>query len=295
MKECYLYEKLDNKQVQCAACNHRCKISAGKRGICGIRENKAGKLYLLTYAKACAEEIDPIEKKPLFHFMPGTPTLTIATVGCNFRCQWCQNWQISQASKDPQFDNYLDIIGFDLPPGKVVEDALKNNCPSISYSYTEPTVWMDYALDTMKIAKKEKLKNIWVSNGYMTQETINLISPYLDAINIDIKTMDKTKFQKYIGAKDPQFVLENCKAFKGKDIHLEITTLVVPTVNDSDEDLKNIAEFIAKVLGPEVPWHVSAYYPAFKMTVSATPIETLERAQKIGKKAGLKYVHLGNV
>lgn len=295
MKECYLYEKLKNKQVQCMACNHRCKISDGKRGICSVRKNRQGKLYLSTYGLACAEEIDPIEKKPLFHFMPGTRTLTIATVGCNFRCQWCQNWQISQISKTPDFSDKIDLYGFNLPPEKVVEDAIKNNCPSISYSYTEPTVYMDYALDTMKIAKKENLKNIWVSNGYMTRETIDLISPYLDAINIDIKILDKKKFQKYIGAKNPHHVLNNCLEFKKRKTHLEITTLIVPTVNDSDKELKQIATFIYNKIGAETPWHLSAYYPAYKMTEPSTTMKTLQKAQKIGKDIGLKHIHLGNI
>lgn len=291
MKEVYLYKKLSDKKVQCQTCNHRCTILPSKRGICGIRENKDGKLYLLTYGKACAENIDPVEKKPLFHFMPGTWTLTIATVGCNFRCQWCQNWDISQGPKESKGI----IEGFDLPPEKVVEDTIRNNCPSISYSYTEPTVYLEYALDTMKLAKKEGLKNIWVSNGYMTKETLDLILPYLDAINIDIKSLDKKKFQQYIGGIDPQYILDNCKEIVRKKIHLEITTLIVPTINDSPEELEEIARFIHDQLGPEIPWHLSRYFPAYKFFEPATPIEKLKTAEKIAKKAGLKYVHLGNI
>lgn len=297
MKQAYLYQKLAKNMVQCNACNHRCKIMPGKEGICGVRSNRDGKLYLLTYGLACAENIDPVEKKPLYHFMPGTQTLTIATVGCNFRCLWCQNYDISQDSKmlEARPRTSIEEMGFNLPPGKVVEDALKNNCPSISYSYTEPTVYLEYALDTMKIARKSGLKNIWVSNGYMTKETLDLIMPYLDAANIDIKTLDPRKFAKFCGAANPQAVLDNCQTLRKNKIHLEITTLIVPTVNDDSQELGKIAKFIHDQLGPDVPWHLSRYFPAYKMDVAPTPVTKLEEAHKIGKKAGLKNVYLGNI
>lgn len=297
MHEAYLYKKLGNNLVQCETCNHRCKIVPEKQGICGIRENKNGKLYLLTYGLACAENIDPVEKKPLYHFMPSTQTLTIATVGCNFRCLWCQNYDISQGAKQSELRTPMAFneLGFELPPGKVVEDALKNDCPSISYSYTEPTVYLEYALDTMKIAKKSGLKNIWVSNGYMTKETLNLIMPYLDAVNVDIKTIDPKKFAKFCGAPKPQFVLDNCQTLAKNKIHLELTTLIVPTVNDDSGELKKIAEFIRNKLGSDVPWHLSRYFPAYQMNIAPTPVTKLEKAQKIGKSAGLKNVYLGNI
>lgn len=293
-KEAYLYNQLDKNKVRCNTCNHHCIILDNKRGICGIRENRNGKLYLLSYGLACAENIDPIEKKPLYHFMPKTETLTIATIGCNFRCEWCQNYEISQFVKLSELRTQI-VDGSNLSPNKVVEDALSNNCPSISYSYTEPTVYLEYALDTMKIAHKKNIKNIWVSNGYMTKETLELISPYLDAINIDIKSINKKKFLQYIGGINPQYVLDNCKEIVSRKIHLEITTLIIPTINDSPKELEAIAHFIHDQLGPEIPWHLSRYFPAYKMKVPPTPIKTLEMAKKIGKKIGLKYVYLGNV
>lgn len=309
MKEAYLYKKLEDGRaapatperlamagrVQCQTCNHRCTINPGKRGICGVRENQDGKLYLLTYGRACAENIDPVEKKPLFHFLPHTNTLTIAAVGCNLRCQWCQNYDISQGPKDKTLHCKVGECDFILPPAKVVRDAIKAGCPSISYSYTEPTIYLEYALDTMKLARKARLKNIWVSNGYMTDETLDLISSYLDAANIDIKTIEKTKFQKYCGAAEPQHVLDNCIRLVKKGIHLEITTLIIPTVNDDEDQLAKIAKFIYNKLGSNVPWHLSRYFPAYKMFLSPTTTLKLEQAQEIGKKAGLKYVYVGNV
>lgn len=297
MKEAYLYKKLTNKQVQCLTCNHRCRILDGKKGICGIRENRGGKLYLLTYGLACAENIDPIEKKPFYHFLPGTQTLTIATVGCNFRCLWCQNYDISQAIKHSESvtPNVIDEMSSNLLPEKIVEDAISNNCPSISYSYTEPTVYLEYVLDTMKLAKKAGLKNIWVSNGYMTKETLKLILPYLDAANVDIKVLDKKKAAKFCGFTYPEKITDNCQTLLKNKVHLEVTTLIIPSVNDSTKELAKIASFIYKKLGPEIPWHLSRYHPAYKMNQPATSLETLQKAEKIGQKAGLKNIYLGNI
>lgn len=295
MKEAYLYQKLANNSVRCQTCNHSCIIKEGKRGICGIRENQKGKLYLLTYGRACAENIDPVEKKPLYHFLSHTKTLTIATVGCNLRCDWCQNYDISQGPKDHSLHCEIGQCDFLLPPAKIVDDALGAGCPSISYSYTEPTVYLEYALDTMKLAHKKKLKNIWVSNGYMSKESLELVIPYLDAINVDIKTIDINKSIKYLGITNPELVLDNCQTLVKKGLHLEITTLIVPTVNDDKEQLQKIAQFINDQLGPEIPWHLSRYFPAYKMLLSATSISKLEEAQEIAKKAGLRYVYLGNI
>lgn len=295
MKECYLYQKFPDKSVQCGACNHRCRVNVGRRGICGIRENRLGKLYLLTYARACAENIDPIEKKPLFYFLPGSQTLTVATVGCNFRCLWCQNYDISQSLKT-QSEIVTPIVeGFYLPPEKIVEDALKNHCPSISYSYTEPTVYMDYALDIMKLAKRQKIKNVWVTNGYMTKECLVLIAPYLDAANVDIKTLDKKKFQKYIGAADPKHILESCQFLARKKIHLEITTLVIPYINHQKNDLEQIADAIFNKLGADTPWHLSRFFPAYKYNEEATALKQLEAAYKVGRDSGLKHIYIGNI
>ena len=298
-KEAILYEQLVSspvdRQVKCGACNHRCVIDNGKKGICGVRKNIDGKLYTLVYAKAIAEHIDPIEKKPFFHFLPGSESLSIATVGCNFKCLHCQNADISQVSKEKALENSDLILGKDLLPEKVVENALANNCPSISYTYTEPTIFIEYALDTMKLAKKKDLKNAWVSNGYMTQEALDLIGPHLDAINVDLKGFTEKFYAEVCGARlEP--VLENLKDIKKRKIWLEITTLLIPGKNDSPDELKAAAEFIKNEVGPETPWHISRFFPAYKtIDLPPTEIEEIRKAVEIGKKAGLKYVYSGNI
>lgn len=294
MKECYLYKK-DGDYVTCQTCHHRCRIAPFKRGICGVRENQKGKLCLLVYGRVISESIDPIEKKPLFHFLPGTKSLSIATVGCNFRCLWCQNFDISQCAKQHLDRNEItNNLGIEMEPEEIITHAKNNHCPSISYTYTEPTIFLEFALDVMKLAKKAKLKNIWVSNGYMTEETLNLIAPYLDAINIDLKGFDEEKYQKYSGAKLAP-VLENIRQIYKRKIHLEVTTLIVPEVNDDEKQLKSIANFLAKI-SKDIPWHISRFFPTYKMTdTPPTPIETLKMAEEIGKTAGLKHIHLGNI
>lgn len=296
MKEAILYDKLEDNKVQCNVCNHRCTILSSERGTCGVRENRNGTLYLLVYGKAISEAIDPIEKKPFFHFLPGTTSLSIATVGCNFRCDNCQNWQISQASKQTGYTD-LKITGEDLPPEKVVDDAVQNDCQSISYTYTEPTIWMDYALDCMKLAKKRGIKNCWISNGYMSEQTLDLILPFLDAINVDLKFFDTKLYQKICGGKlDP--ILQNLKTLKRNNVWVEVTTLSIPTISDTDELFTQIATFIHDKLGIETPWHISAFSPAISYRLQefpSTKISTLERAYEIGKKVGLKYVYIGNM
>ncbi|MBU4331594.1 AmmeMemoRadiSam system radical SAM enzyme [Patescibacteria group bacterium] len=292
MKEAILYKKLNNRKVQCRVCNHYCKINPGKRGVCGVRENKNGKLYSLVYDRACAENIDPIEKKPFYHFLPGTFSLSIATVGCNFRCHNCQNWDISQNVKIA-----ADIIGQELPPEKIVQNAIDNNCPSISYTYTEPTIFLEYALDTMKLARKAGLKNCWVSNGYMSKESLKLIFPNLDAINVDLKSSDDEFYKKYCNAR-LQPVLDNLMAIKKAKVHLEVTTLVIPTLNDEENNLKKIAQFIHGKLGADTPWHVSRFSGMISWKLQHlpdTPAETIRRAKEIGEGVGLKRVHLGNI
>lgn len=285
-KQAILWEKLKDKKVKCDVCNHRCIINEGEIGICGVRKNENGKLYSLVYGKAIAAGIDPIEKKPFFHFMPGTKSFSIATVGCNFKCLHCQNADISQ---NP------NIVGQDLSPEQVVKKALDNNCASIAYTYTEPTIFIEYALDTMKLAKKKGLKNVWISNGYMTKESLDLIEPYLDAINVDLKSFDQEFYLQVCGARlEP--VLENLKNIKKQKIWLEVTTLIIPAKNDSSKELREIARFISKELGTETPWHVSRFFPAYKMTdLPPTKISTIRKAVEIGKQAGLKYVYSGNI
>ncbi len=292
MKEAYLYKKLPNRKVQCQNCAHYCAIEEGKRGICGVKENQNGKLYSLVYGKACALNVDPIEKKPFFHFLPGTQSLSIATVGCNFKCGSCQNYDISQM---PQLTG--KIVGEEISPEKIVQIAKERNLPSISYTYTEAAIFSEYALDTMKLARKEGLKNNWVSNGFWSKELFGLISPYLDAANIDLKSFSDEFYRKYCGGKlEP--VLNILKRLKNKKIWVEVTTLVIPTLNDSEEIFKNIANFIKNELGSETPWHVSQFCGAISwklQDLADTPIETLKKAFNIGEKAGLKYVYTGNV
>lgn len=293
MKECYLYKKAGD-YIECQTCNHHCRIAPFRRGICGLRENNQGKLVLLVYGRLIAEHIDPIEKKPLYHFMKKTQTLSIATIGCNFFCQWCQNDDISQMSKEASRDEIMNKIGFEIEPEQVIEHAKNAKCPSISYTYTEPTIFLEFALDTMKLAKKANLKNIWVSNGYMSMQCLNLIAPYLDAINIDLKGFNEENYLKYSGAK-LQPVLDNIKDIYKRKIHLELTTLIVPGVNDDEKQLVDIANFIAK-LSPKIPWHISRFFPAYKMLdTQITPLETLDKAEAIGKKAGLKFIYKGNI
>lgn len=292
MKEVLLYKKLEANKVQCGVCAHNCLILPDKRGICGVRENIEGKLCALNYGKAIAVNIDPIEKKPLFHFLPGSQSLSIATVGCNFFCGNCQNYGISQAPKLNK-----PILGEDLSPEKIVQLAIKSNCPSISYTYTEPTIFLEYALDTMKLAKKEGLKNCWVSNGFMSEEAAKLVIPYLDANNIDIKSFSDEFYKKQCGARLKP-VLKTAKLMKKSGVWVEITTLVIPTLNDSEEIFKEIAKFIKNELGAETPWHVTQFSGVISWKLQDlpdTPVEILEKAYGIGKKTGLKYVYTGNI
>jgi pyruvate formate lyase activating enzyme len=298
MKESILYKKLQDKIANCRTCSHYCLMNSGKRGICGIRENIEGKLYFLPYGRAVAANIDPIEKKPIFHYMPGTKTFSIGTVGCNFRCGNCQNWTISQFGKGTSLNRkIIEDTGEKLLPEDIIKLAKKNECPSISYTYTEPTIFLEYVLTTMKLAKKSGLKNIWVSNGFMSQETLKLIIPYLDAINIDIKSFDDKFYRENCGARvEP--VLNNCIQMIKNNLWLEITTLIIPTLSDDERMLKKIAEFIKDKLGENVPWHVSAFSGEISWKLQSlpnTPLEIIKTAYEIGKSAGLKYVYAGNV
>lgn len=292
MKEAHLYKKLKDKKVRCNNCAHHCILKPGQTGICGVRKNIEGKLYSLVYRKACALEIDPIEKKPFFHFLPGTNSLSLATVGCQFSCKNCQNWQISQGPKITG-----KIEGQDISPKEIVKLAKKYNCPSISYTYTDPIVFSEYALETMKLAKKEGLKNTWVSSGFWSKDLFDLIFPYLDATNIDLKYFSDQDYIKYSGGR-LQPILETLKRVKAKGIWLEVTTLAIPGISDSKQVLTQIADFIKTELGEETPWHISRFSGAISWKMQDlpdTPIETLKQAYKIGKEAGLKYVYMGNV
>ena len=287
--ETLLYEKGSNARVRCFVCNHKCVISKGKRGICGVRENINGRLISLNYAKAIATSIDPIEKKPLYEFLPGTYTYSFAAVGCNMDCAWCQNHQISQ---DPKPNN--KIRGQHISPNEHVENALKYDCPSISYTYSEPTIFLEYAYETMVLAHEKGLKNIWVTNGFMSDMALELILPYLDAANIDFKGSDSVYKSHCIGSKQP--ILNNIKRMKEAGVHIEITTLLITDVNDSPEDVKNIALDLINVLGTDFIWHITRFFPHYKMKdVSITKKQALYDARNIGKELGIKTIYLGNI
>ncbi len=289
MQEAMLYDTLEDQKVQCHLCAHRCVVKHQKRGICGVRENQNGKLQSLVYARAIAKHVDPVEKKPLFHFQPGSRTYSIATVGCNFRCLFCQNADISQMPRE-----FKRIMGEEFPPEQVVLAARQSRCRSISYTYTEPTIFFEYAYETAKLAHRSHMKNIFVSNGYMTPEALDLIQPYLDAANVDLKSFNDDFYKEQCGAKLAP-VLDSLKKLKGMGVWLEVTTLIIPTVNDSDDELTEIAKFI-KELGPETPWHVSRFHPTYRLTtLSSTPVATLKRAREIGLQEGLHYVYTGNI
>ncbi|MFW6320193.1 MAG: AmmeMemoRadiSam system radical SAM enzyme [Bacillota bacterium] len=290
MQEAILYDKHEDNSVTCNVCHHRCKIAAGKRGFCAVRENQAGKLIALNYGKTIAAHIDPIEKKPLYHFMKGTYSYSLASVGCNMRCAWCQNVEISQSPR-----THHKIIGEDISPEEHISRAVKHGVESIAYTYSEPTIFIEYALDIMKLAHKKGLKNVWVSNGYMTQEALDVILPYLDAINIDYKGANDTIMVKTTAAKS-SLVLDTIDYIKAHDVHLEVTTLVVPTVNDTIEELKSIADMIKARLGENTPWHISRFFPAWKMKDAApTNVQLMKDAADYARSIGLKHVHLGNI
>ena len=289
MKTALFYEKLGEGKVRCFLCSHRCVIPKGKTGICGVRLNEEGVLYSLVYGKVIAQHLDPIEKKPLFHFLPGSWSYSISTVGCNFKCSFCQNYEISQY---PFI--FGGIAGKSMSPKQVVEIAKVEGARSISYTYTEPTIYFEFAYDCSKLAVSVGLKNVFVSNGYMSKDAIDYIAPYLHGINVDLKSFRDEFYKKHCKAR-LQPVLDNLKYIKQRGIWLEVTTLVIPGENDSPEELKDIAEFIKNELGPETPWHISRFYPNYKMLDKPfTPEETLIKAFYIGKEAGLYYIYVGN-
>jgi pyruvate formate lyase activating enzyme len=291
MKEAMFFEKLAGKKVRCGLCRFRCLIADGRRGICGVRENREGVLYSLVYGKSVAEQVDPIEKKPLFHFLPGSLSYSVATMGCNFRCRHCQNFAISQP---PREDGR--ILGRQLLPDEIVAKALAAGCRSISYTYTEPTIFFEYAYDTAVLAHRNGLKNIFVTNGYITEEALSFLLPYLDAANIDLKGFTDSFYREVVGGAVLGEVLESIRLHKRLGIWLEITTLIIPGLNDSDEELTAIARFIADEVGCDTPWHVSSFHPDYQMTDrSWTPLATVRRARQIGIAAGLRYVYEGNV
>ena len=289
--EAYLYEQMTDKKVKCNLCAHCCVIKDGRRGICSVRENRGGILETLVYGRIIASHIDPIEKKPLFHFLPGSLSYSIATVGCNFKCLFCQNADIAQMPSDHKGA----IKGGHISPEDVVNEAIKGDCKSISYTYTEPTVFFEFAYDTAKLAHQKGIKNLFVTNGYMTTDALHMISPYLDAANVDLKAYTQDFYKTYCGAKLER-VKDTLKLMQSLGIFVEVTTLLIPDLNDSSDELEKLAAFLANSLGTETPWHISRFHPTYKlMDRRPTPVETLVVARGIGVKAGLKYVYTGNV
>ncbi len=290
MKEALFYDKLSNKQVRCRLCNHHCRIKDTRRGLCGVRENRDGTLYSLVYGKVISENIDPIEKKPLFHVLPGSRSYSISTVGCNFKCQHCQNYQISQY---PHMHE-TQIIGAKRTPEQIVSTALQNNCQSISYTYVEPTIFYEFAYDCCLLAKQKNIKNVFVSNGYMDHDVTRHLAPNLDAINIDIKSFSD-KFYQQVCKAHLEPVLTNVHLMHELGVWVEITTLIIPGWNDSPEELRRIAQFIKKI-DPNIPWHVTAFHPTYKMTDRPpTSADSLVLARKIGQEEGLHFVFVGNI
>ena len=291
MKEALLYKELSEKRAQCRVCPHYCSLLPNQRGKCGVRENKDGKIYSLVYGKVAAINIDPIEKKPFFHFLPGTESLSFGTVGCNLSCLNCQNWQISQSPKVRK-----RIEGREILPEQIVETAIRYRCPSISYTYTEPTVFFEFSLDTMKLAKKRGLSNCWVSNGFISKETLELVTPYIDAANVDIKGASEEFYKEYCKARLSP-VIDALLFLEKKKVWIEITTLAIPGVI-SEKDFSKIAKFIKRELGAETPWHISRFFPEISWRLRhlySTPLELVQKGCDIGMAAGLKYVYGGNV
>jgi pyruvate formate lyase activating enzyme len=286
MKEALFYVK-KGSALQCNICPHNCIIAENKRGFCGVRENQKGKLYLLVYGKPVSVCIDPIEKKPLFNFLPGSKVFSIGTVGCNLRCLHCQNWQISQEK---------DIIGEDMMPEDVVNEALNEDCEGIAYTYTEPTIFYEYVLDTAKLARKKGLKNIMVTNGYINQEPLKELYKYIDAANVDLKGFTE-KFYKEITSSSLAPVLEAIKTIsKIKTCHLEITNLIIPTLNDDMKKIKEMCVWIKDNVGTDIPLHFSRFFPFYKLEhLPPTPPETLKKARDIALETGLKFVYVGNI
>lgn len=295
MKQALLYKKNNDNSIDCNLCNHFCHVQNQTMGICCVRKNIDGILYSLNYNKLIARQIDPIEKKPFFHYMPGSLTYSISAMGCNLHCLNCQNWQISQLNKIEKLDGRFP--GENIEPDDIIKNAKANNCLSIAYTYTEPTIFLETALPIMKLAHESGLKNLWVSNGYMSKDCLDMIIPYLDAINVDLKFFDETKYKKITGGSlNP--ILENLIYLKSKNIFLEITTLLIPSETNSKNQIEKIAKFIFEKLGKKTPWHISKFSPeiSFKLlSKKATSSKELEYAYKIGKKVGLEYVYLGNI
>lgn len=287
--EARLYSKVDKGRVVCGLCSFRCRIEDGRHGVCGVRENIGGVLYTRTWGRVVAESTDPVEKKPLYHFQPGSLSYSIATVGCNFRCLHCQNSGISQAPRAGKLPG-----GEETSPEEIASEAYETGCSSVAYTYTEPTIFFEFAQDVGALAKKMGLKNIFVTNGYMTGECLGELKGLLDAANVDLKSFSDKFYRDVCGARLAP-VLESIERMRELGVWVEVTTLVIPDMNDSEEELRRIARWINRT-DKRMPWHISAFHPAYKMgDVPPTPVETLEKARDIGIEEGLRYVYTGNI
>jgi pyruvate formate lyase activating enzyme len=288
LHEASFYFKLDDKIVNCVLCPRRCVIAEGKRGFCGVRENRGGTLYSLVYAKPCSLHIDPIEKKPLFHVLPGSTAFSLATVGCNLRCKFCQNWQISQASPE-------DVVPISLSPEEVIKKVKESGSPVIAYTYTEPTVYYEYMFDIAKLARAAGIKNVMHSAGFINEEPLRRLCPYLDAANIDLKGFNN-RFYSEMTLGNVDDVLRTLKILKDEGVWTEITNLLLPGLNDDPAEIRKMCLWIHDNLGPNTPLHFSRFTPHYKlMNLSPTPVQTLQMAKRIAQEAGLKYVYLGNI
>jgi len=289
MREAMLYEIMEEGRIQCRLCAHRCRIRPDDRGICGVRENKGGVLYSLVYGRVVAENVDPIEKKPLFHVLPGSKSYSIATVGCNFRCTFCQNHDISQTPRETG-----SISGRETAPAEIVQRALTSGSKTIAYTYTEPTIYFEFARDTAQIAHEKGLKNVFVTNGFMTVEALDTIAPVLDGANVDLKSFRDDFYKTWCGGRLAP-VLEALRRMKELGVWVEVTTLLIPGLNDSEAELAELAGFVAG-LGRDTPWHVSRFRPLYRMGGRpVTPGASIHRAVRIGKEAGLHFVYSGNL
>jgi len=287
-KEAKFWKSIQNKDVQCLLCAHNCKIKEGKRGVCGVRENDDGRLYTLIYGSYSSMAADPIEKKPLFHFYPGTNALSFGTAGCNFKCDHCQNYGISTARPE-------DIHMREMTPEDAVKLIKQYDCKGISWTYNEPAIWYEFTFDASKLAKKQGFYTCYVTNGYINEEPLREISPYLDAMNVDVKAFNDDFYKKICKAKlEP--VKHTCELAKELDIHIEVTYLVIPEHNDSIEEIRSFCKWVVEKLGMETPVHFSRFHPDYKMTgVPATPFDKLKRSFEVAKESGILYPYMGNV
>ncbi|MDO8578679.1 MAG: AmmeMemoRadiSam system radical SAM enzyme, partial [Dehalococcoidales bacterium] len=292
MQEALLYEKLPDSRVRCHTCQWQCRIAPGKFGVCGMYQNRDGTLFNLNYGKVSSIAVDPIEKKPLFHFFPGSSVFSLGTLGCNFQCKHCQNWEISTAASD-----MLDYGCRNLPANEAIDQAKREGCRGIAWTYNEPAIWFEYTLDCARLARENGLYTVYVTNGYSTTEALDMIGPYLDAWRVDIKGFSDALYANLAKVPHWRNILETAKRAKTKwGMHVEVVTNIIPTMNDDDDQLKGIAQWIHDELGELTPWHVTRFHPLHDLrNLPSTPVATIERAYNIGREAGLKFVYAGNI